>query len=221
MNTTIDAVVFDMDGLLLDTERIALDTYLETAARLGIDASEELFATFVGKNWPTTRALMEKALGADAGRRMLGGWVPAFEDRVRAGGIPTKPGADRLLSTLSARGTPMALATSTERRRATMNLEAVGLVDYFPVITTGDEVARGKPAPDIFLLTAERLGIAPGRCLALEDSEPGVESASAAGMRVVMIPDLRPPSPAIAALAEAVCGSLVLAQDYLETLLAD
>ncbi len=213
---TATAVIFDMDGLLLDTERVALSTYLLAADQLGVDADEELFSSFIGKPWSTNQRLMHEALSPADAVAMLDRWHEIFDARMRSGTVPKKPGADDIVAMLSRRGTPIALSTSTGRDKATMALRSADLLDYFTVITTGDEVEHGKPAPDIFLLTSERLGVEPANCIVLEDSEAGVRAGCAAGMRVVMVPDLKQPDPEIAGLAEHVCDSLVEAQGFLE-----
>ena len=213
---TRTAVIFDMDGLLLDTERVALSTYLLAADQLGIDAGEELFASFIGKTWPTNRRLMHEALNPADAAAMIERWTETFDARMRSEAVPKKPGADNIVEMLSRRGTPIALSTSTARDKATMALRSVDLLDYFTVITAGDEVENGKPAPDIFLLTSERLGVGPANCIVLEDSEAGVRAGCAAGMRVVMVPDLKQPDAETAGLAERVCDSLADAQRFLE-----
>ena len=216
MSPSIDAVIFDMDGLLLDTERLALDSYLESASRLGIAATEEFFTSLIGKRWQTTKVLIEDALGREDAERMLSAWTEAFERRLRTEGVRKKPGVDDLLELIRRRGTPAALATSTGRTKTLEQLVSVGLRDRFKAIATGDEVVNGKPSPDIFLLAAERLAVDPQACIALEDSEPGVQAASSAGMRVIMVPDLKQPTAEIRALAERVCNSLAEAQGFLD-----
>jgi HAD superfamily hydrolase (TIGR01509 family) len=125
-----------------------------------------------------------------------------------------------LLDLLEAAGTPVALATSTAREQTLAQLEASGLSDRFPTIATGDEVVSGKPAPDIYLLAASRLDRAPAACVALEDSEPGVEAARAAGMRVIMVPDLVAPTPRTLAMTERVCRSLDEARAFISARLS-
>jgi HAD superfamily hydrolase (TIGR01509 family) len=209
-----------MDGLLLDTERVALETYLDTASALGIDAATPaLYATFIGRSWQATRVLLEEALGPRNSERMLSRWPERFEARVESGSIPRKPGVEDLLDLIGRRGTPIALATSTARHLTLRQLGAAGLLDRFGAMATGDEVVNGKPAPDIYLLAARRLGVDPASCVALEDSEPGVEAASRAGMRVIMVPDLIQPAPRIRAMAERVCPSLVEARKVLDGIL--
>lgn len=217
MSDRLHAVILDMDGLLLDTERVALSTFLDAASRLGIeDATSELFATFIGKSWKTTQTLLRDAIGASSAERLVEGWKAAFETRVGSGQIPRKPGAGELLSFLRTRELPFALATSTGRELTLSQLTATGLIGYFSTMATGDEVAHGKPSPDIYLLAASRLGVDPSACLALEDSPTGVEAAHRAGMRVIMVPDLIQPDVETARLTERVCGNLTEVRSFLE-----
>ena len=215
----VDAVIFDMDGLLLDTERVALDTFLETVLELGLDANSTLFESFIGKPWAATTALIRETLGPKDAQRILSRWPETFESRIDSEGIPKKAGVDELLGLLRRNAVPLALATSTSRDRTLVQLEAAGLNEHFETLATGDEVENGKPAPDIFLLAAERLRVEPRCCIALEDSEPGVEAASEAGMRVIMVPDLVQPTPEAVARAERVCSNLFEAQQFFDAIL--
>jgi beta-phosphoglucomutase-like phosphatase (HAD superfamily) len=215
------AVILDMDGLLLDTERVALDTFLDAARELGVGAATQgLFDTFIGKNWTTTQSLLRDAVGTTDALRLVGNWKTAFETRVGSGGIPTKPGAGELLSFLRTTGLPFALATSTGRDMTLNQLTAAGLIGYFDTLATGDEVVHGKPSPDIYLLAAGRLGVDPSACLALEDSPPGVEAAHRAGMRVIMVPDLIAPDPRTADLTERICQDLIEVRTFLQLCLS-
>jgi HAD superfamily hydrolase (TIGR01509 family) len=127
-----------------------------------------------------------------------------------------KPGLDELLDLLDSRRLVKAVATSTVRETAMTQLAAAGLLDRFDVVATGDEVANGKPAPALFLLAAERLGIEPAHCLVPEDAEAGVIAAHRAGMMVFMVPDLKPPSPEVKRLANGVFESLTAVADSRE-----
>jgi HAD superfamily hydrolase (TIGR01509 family) len=119
-------------------------------------------------------------------------------------GVPAQPGMNTLLMTLRARGIPFAVATSTQRDQAERSLEMAGLWSNIDCLVAGNEVDEGKPAPDIFLHAAEAIGIHPARCVALEDSEAGVRSASGAHMLTIMVPDLHQPSPEVTVLADYV-----------------
>lgn len=207
---TLAAVVFDMDGLLLDSERIAYDIGRQVSLDLGIPWTHETAMQLIGRNSREHEALLKGAFGedyplevhqAEFGRR--------YEAVIAQGTIPLKPGVHALFDVLDARRLPRAVATSTRRSRALPKLEAVGLLARVDLVVAGDEVSRGKPAPDIFLAAAERLGQAAERCLALEDSNAGVRAAHAAGMRVVMVPDLLQPADDIRDAGIMVAASLL------------
>jgi HAD superfamily hydrolase (TIGR01509 family) len=192
---TLAAVVFDMDGLLLDSEHIAYDIGRQVSLDLGIPWTHEVAMQLIGRNSREHEALLKGAFGedyplathqAEFGRR--------YEAVIAQGTIPLKPGVHELFDVLDTLKLPRAVATSTRRSRALPKLEAVGLLSRVDLVVAGDEVSRGKPAPDIFLAAAERLGQRAAQCLALEDSNAGVRAAHAAGMRVVMVPDLLEPA---------------------------
>jgi HAD superfamily hydrolase (TIGR01509 family) len=201
------AVIFDMDGLLLDSEPLYRVTWQTAAADLRCPIDDEFYARFVGRgNEESERLLVERfgdALPIDEFRRR---WRRDWDARMAAAPLPRKPGAIELLDFLDERGTPKALATSSPRALA---LPCLGdLASRFDALSFGDEVEHAKPAPDLFLLASQRLRIAPAECLVLEDSEAGVRAARAAGMDVIMVPDLVAPSAEIAAMAKDVCESL-------------
>jgi HAD superfamily hydrolase (TIGR01509 family) len=208
------AVIFDMDGLLLDSEPLYRVTWQTAAADLGCPIDDEFYERFVGRgNDEAEHLLVERfgdALPLDEFRKR---WRRDWDERIAASAVERKPGATELLDFLQQRGIPAALATSSPRILA---LPCLGdLAARFATLAFGDEVEHSKPAPDLFLLASHRLGIAPADCLVLEDSEAGVRAASAAGMNVIMVPDLVPPSPEIASMATWVCKSL---HDVLATL---
>ena len=206
----LHAVVFDMDGLLLDSERIAYAIGRQVSLDLGIPWTHEVAMQMIGLNSREHEALLKGAFGADypldAHRAEFG---RRYEAVIAAGTIPLKPGVRELFDALEAAGLPRAVATSTRRSRALPKLEAVGLLARVQVVVAGDEVARGKPAPDIYLAAAAQLGQAPAHCLALEDSNAGVRAARDAGMRVVMVPDLLSPAEDIRAGGILIVDSLL------------
>ena len=209
------AVVFDMDGLLVDSERSTRRVWQASTTSCGFDLSDDTYLTLIG-------------LGAEEAERVL--WrrfgarfdLPAFRARrilemqelIASEGMPLKAGARALLEWLAAIGLPTALATSSSRDEVRVRLG--DLVHGFSAITTRQDVERGKPSPDIYLAAADSLRVATADCLAIEDSFAGVRAAAAARMPVLMVPDLAAPTPEIAALTAGVYPSLVELQQALE-----
>jgi len=190
MSLLYDGVVFDLDGTLIDTESLCNIAGVETCTVLGLSVPLAYFETLAGvHDAERVRRLAEytgapidpEAFNAEWDRRSYA----QFE-----AGIPLKPGVVALMERISAMGLPIALATSSRRVPAQTKLAATGLDRWFQAVITFEDVGAAKPAPDPYLLAAERLGLAVGRCLAFEDSEPGAQSAHAAGMTVVQIPDM-------------------------------
>lgn len=205
MSRFAEGVIFDMDGLMLDTEPLYWASMQQGALELGCDFGDEMRTAFVGRSVPTWRDTLTRMFGADypqfrSRRRQL------WERHVREVGVTRKAGLEELLDQLDADGRLKAVATSSSRPDAMLCLGE--LAGRFDAIVTGDEVERGKPAPDIFLLAARRLALAPEHCLVLEDSEAGALAALAAGMRVIIVPDMKQPSGELSAQVHRVCCSL-------------
>ena len=203
------AVIFDMDGLMLDTERLAPAAWREAARQLDVDFDMGLLPAMIGRNAVDCRMLVLERHGprfpVDA---LMHAWGVAYDAIVERDGIDLKPGLLELLAWLECEAIPKSVATSTRRDRARAKLTQTGIVDRFAALTGGDEIARGKPAPDIFLLAAQRMGHVPATIVVLEDSVPGVQAALAAGMTPIMVPDLMPPSAEILARDVLVLESL-------------
>ena len=203
------AVIFDMDGLMLDTESLGRETWREAAATVGVDFDLDLLPAMIGRNYRDCREMLRGHYGPDYPvEKLTATCLTTFDAIVARDGIAQKPGLPELLDWLEREGVVRAVATSTRRDRAEAQLAQQGLLARFALLVGGNEVDRGKPEPDIFLLAAERLRVDPAECVVLEDSEPGVRAALAAGMMPIMVPDLHGPSPDLLARDPLVMASL-------------
>ncbi len=211
--------VFDMDGLLLDTERLGLQTWRRAARELNLPLPEDTFLEMIGRRSRDIRSRLIERVGREDLADQLIARSTAHYDILIAQNVPVKEGVRELLAWLAARGQPCAVATSTGTARAERKLGAAGLLNYFKAVIGGDRVDHGKPAPDIYLRAAAEIGVAAADSVVFEDSEPGLQGAHTAGARVVWVPDLAPVSAAGQALAAWRVGSLheVLAAWRVET----
>lgn len=209
MTTAITAVVFDMDGLMLDTEPIYRASWQRAAAELGREITDHGYEVFLGRRTEDAEAELARILGPTFPMDRFHARWPVLWHEIAAAGLAPKPGLHEVLALLEAHGLPLGLATSTERSLALRTLDYGRIApERFRIMVTGDEVAHGKPAPDIYLEAARRLGVAPTRCAAFEDSDAGTLSASRAGMIVFQVPDMKPPSPEASTAAYRVLHSL-------------
>lgn len=183
-----DAILFDLDGTLIDTESLALVAGMAAFAELGHPVTEAFMHGLVGKDHPTAGRIIAQAMPALDQTRLHPIWHEAFLAEVNRG-LELKPGAGELLG---ARLRPMALVTSSHREAAHHKLGVVGIADAFAHVVTFEDVTAPKPAPDPYLLAARLMGVDPARCLVFEDSETGAEAAFRAGCRVVQVPDVVP-----------------------------
>jgi HAD superfamily hydrolase (TIGR01509 family) len=205
----IQAVIFDMDGVMLDTEPLERKTFVRAAAELGFGAVEEVFVQTIGRNWPDTKRIFLEAFGPqfpyDEIRR---NWRQYTEEHIAEWGVAEKAGLRELLTLLNTMGLPKAVATSTVRDKAAALLQRSNLLHYFAVVVGGDEVPTGKPDPAIFLEAAKRLKVESRGCLVFEDSAAGIQAAHAAGMIPVLVPDTVHPTAETIARAYRVYRSL-------------
>ncbi|EOW2076585.1 HAD family hydrolase [Vibrio mimicus] len=201
------AAIFDMDGLLLDTERVCMRVFQEACATCEVPFYEEVYLSVIGCNAKTINGILSQAYGDDL-PRLHNEWRKRYNAVVMHEAIPHKEGVVALLEWLKARSIPLAVATSTQKEVALVKLQLAGLNTYFDIITTGCEVTQGKPHPEIYLLAAQRLGVEPELCLAFEDSNNGIKAAMAAKMQAFQIPDLVKPSSEVIALGHPICRSL-------------
>lgn len=201
------AVIFDMDGLMLDSERASVRCWARASAEVGMEIEHGYWLRMVGHGTAACEQILRERMDDARIAQLMARCSVLYDAEVQAG-LPLRPGIVELLQWLQAQGIPRGVATTTRRPRAPHKLETAGLLPYFQSITAGNDVARPKPAPDIYLLAASRIGVDPARCLALEDSPAGVRAALAAGMTVIQVPDLVAPDAAQRALGHRIVDSL-------------
>lgn len=214
----VRAVLLDMDGTLLDTERVYFDSLVAALGAFGYtDDVEALCHAMVGLPGPECEAMLNARYGetfplADINKAFL-----VRRDEILEAGLPLKIGAVELLDALQAGKCPMAIVTSSSRATTEAHLTLAGIRDRFDTILTRDDVVRGKPSPDLYLLAASRLGLSPEFCVAVEDSNHGVTAAHAAGTITIMVPDMVPPTDESRARCTAVVDDLGAVAEMLRT----
>lgn len=215
------AFLFDVDGTLLDTERLYVRGWQAAAAQLGFRLSDDLMRRTRAIDPKIAAGMMEEEAGEsfsyEAVRRIR---IDIGERMIEAEGNLLKPGARALLEALRERGVPVAAVTSTGAAHTARHLELAGIADLLPVRVTGDRVARGKPYPDIFLMAAELLNADPADCYGVEDSGAGIRAIAAAGARAIWVPDLAFVDEPTQALVYRTVESLTDILDSLPELLA-
>jgi len=202
------AVIFDMDGLMLDTERLTIPLWDEAGQKFGYRIPYDTVLKIVGISSQGARDVFANEYGEDFPYEEIREEFRLLCKREYEKGIPHKKGLVFLLDRLTAAGIPFGVATSTRRETAMENLKKAGILERFAAITGGDEAANGKPAPDIFLLAAKKLMTPPCACVGFEDSPAGLRALHAAGIRSVFIRDVIDPPPEVLALVWRECGDL-------------
>lgn len=213
----LSAVILDLDGLMIDTERVARRAWKQAASDFGHTMDETLFSEMTGRRREDVRTVVMEALGdefpyAEVRQRRDDYFREAIEHKE----VEPKPGLFHLLGTIEELGLKLAIATSGHREVTFLKLSAIGLRDRFETVVCGDDIEHGKPAPDIFLDAARRLGVPPSHCVVLEDSDIGARAADAAGMRVIVVPGLESPAEDVMTSAWRVLPSLHAAARQLE-----
>ena len=212
---TIKAVLLDMDGTLLDTEKMFMESLIAAMGAFGYtDDIAALCHAMVGLTGPQCDRMLLDRYGADFPIAGLNEAFRAIRDDIFKAGIPLKRGATDLMDAVRQQGYPMAIVTSASRRGAENQLTLAGIRERFDAVITRTDVAHAKPAPDLYLLASARLGVAPERCLAIEDSNPGVAAAHAAGAITIMVPDIVPPTEASRAKCIAVLPDLAAVRGH-------
>lgn len=183
------AIVFDMDGLMVDSEPVARRGWEIVLASYGRELDQTTYERMVGRRLEESSAIVINAFNLSTSVEELAAIKEAEMTKLRAEGLPVMPGLHSLVNYLNEQDVPWAVATSSRRHYALDVLDQLGLSDSCRAVAAGNEVEHGKPAPDIYLLAAERLNIPPKQCLALEDSVPGGKAVLAAGMTLAAIPN--------------------------------
>lgn len=206
---TYRAAIFDMDGLLIDSERTIMRAWIDAAAAIGITLRAEAYTTVIGMAEPESDAILTRVLGGPAAFSAIRSRaIDLLSPEDKAVVFPLKAGAAELLGSLQAAGVVCGVASSSRAAEIRQRLQDVGIIHYFAAIAGGDEVPFGKPDPAVYKLAASRLGVPTSVCLVFEDSENGALAALASGAQVVLIPDLRAPSEAVMGRSLRVLGSL-------------
>lgn len=205
----IEGVLFDMDGLMFDTERLWTEAWLETAREEHLPVTLDIVVAMRGRTLTDCRQVCRAALGEDFD-------FDTYQEKARVvmarlvndRGLDKKPGLVELLEELRRRGLPAVVCTSTRRNTTEQYLRMAGIGGFFKGQICGDEVTRGKPDPEVFLKGAALAGVAPERCIVLEDSPNGIRAGAAAGCKAVMVPDLMEPTDELRRLAAAIVPDL-------------
>ncbi len=217
MGTTI---IFDMDGVIFDSERVCLSCWSTVAEDWKLGDVEAVFRKCIGTNDHQTRMIVEEAYAPEYGEgiadRLLAESAKLWHLRYDEKPLPVKKGVKEILEYLRQMGVPVGLATSTRRAKAEEELKMAGLLSYFDGITGGDAVRISKPDPEIYRLACGEMKAEPGDVIAIEDSYNGIRSAHAAGIRPIMVPDMIPADDEMRSLSLKICGDLLEVKDYLE-----
>lgn len=190
----IEAVIFDMDGLLIDSETIYVAAMQGAARAIGREMTLEFCHSMVGVPGHECNLMIQELYGEGFDIKQFRVHVSAHVRSTMAAGVPIKPGVAELLDLLDQRRLPRAVASSAQRATIEHHLGLAGLLQRFTAITGRDDVERAKPHPDVYLEAARRLGVVPARCVAFEDSSIGLAAAHAAGMQAFIVPDILQPT---------------------------
>jgi len=203
-----EAFIFDMDGLLLDTEKICWECFRKACSEFSYEPEFEIYKKCIGRKPEEGNLILKQGFDPfipfnDAHIK----WNEFYLNYIDHETIPLKPGVYSVLNFLHRNNAKLAVATSTEKYLALKKLTRTGIIDFFDLVVTGDQVKHSKPDPEIYLMAAEQLGVQPENCLAFEDSDSGVRSAYSAGIKVIQIIDLIEPSDEVRKLNHKIINS--------------
>ena len=215
----IKAVIFDMDGILIDTERISFNAFKEVLKGYNYEMSEEFYLTMIGRNVKSIKEVMLSEYGSSFPfDEIYEKKVKIAVETIDRDGVIIKPGVHELVDYLKDNNYRIAVATSTRKERAHYLLEQIGIKDKVDYIICGDQVVNSKPDPEIFLKAAKGIGIEPQNCMVIEDSDAGILAASRAGLPGINVPDMKKPDENMKKLAFKICSSLLDVKTYMESI---
>lgn len=213
----IKAVIFDMDGLMINSERVTYECYAKVLTKMGLSMSEDFYKTLLGKTLPSAYQLMFDEYGNDFPMDETLEEVHQCMDNIfNKDGVPLKTGLIELLTYLKENNYKTIVATSSTRQRVEYLLGMADVLKYYDDSICGDEVTNGKPNPEVFLKACEKLGVNPSEAIVLEDSEAGIQAAYSAQIPVICIPDMKYPEPQFAKMTTEILDSLHDVIDYLK-----
>lgn len=216
----IKGAVFDMDGLMFDSERLVYETWQMMMDELGLEYNLDIFKNTIGLRTDEAEKYYYSLYGEDFCYKPLKQKSrEIFISRVSSEGVPIKKGLVKLLEYLKESGIKTAVATSTSAQTAHKIIKLAGVYDYFDAFVCGDDVTNGKPHPEVFLTAAKKLSLAPELCVAFEDSINGIKSAHSAKMKTVMVPDYLQPTQEIFPMIDCLCENLEQTIGFLQTII--
>ncbi|MCR4943870.1 MAG: HAD family phosphatase [Clostridium sp.] len=215
----IKTVIFDMDGVLIDTERIYDEAWNIILKERDISNIDFVISGCRGRTAEDSKKFLDKIFeGRFTGEELISALMERFSEIVEERGLPIKKGTYEILKYLKENNFEIGLASSTKKSLVISHLKKAGIIDYFSEITAGDMVKKGKPAPDIYLMACEKFNRKPSECIAIEDSINGVNAALNAGMNTIMVPDIVQPTEDLAKRVFKKCNSLLEVEEFLKTL---
>lgn len=210
------AVIFDMDGVIFDSECLVLTSWKEVGKKYGFPIDEELFYLCVGVNAVETKQIFLRHYGQDFPydeyKKEASAW---YHERFDGGRLPMKPGIRELLSYLKEKGYKIGLASSTRQVTVTQEITDAGLLSYFDNLTCGDMLKKSKPEPDIFLMACDALSVKPEDVVVIEDSYNGIRAANRAGTTPVMVPDMIAPDEEMRRLSHIILENLFEVKEWM------
>lgn len=213
----IKAIIFDMDGLMINSERVTYECYVKVLEKMNLTMSEDFYKRLLGKTLPSAYQIMFDEYGKDFPMDdVLKDVHQLMNDIFEKDGVPLKDGLIELLTYLKENNYLTIVATSSTRNRVEHLLGMADILKYYNDSICGDEVTHGKPNPEVFLRACEKLGVEPSQALVLEDSEAGIQAAHSAQIPVICIPDMKYPEPEYAQMTTEIFNSLHDVIDYLK-----